>query len=389
MQAAADMERRQLSSIKDPRFWEQLEQLKLLLGRKEKEASSQRQLQEVELALETVWARYVSLKKDGLARLQAEVLSLQRRMGEGSDVEGVIDERNDLRVKLKDKEARIEQLTKKVKALEKDQGDVERAQERLSAEVESLQSELRSAKRMRETAEFDLQQTVNAQQDMERELEAVRKELQQERKQLSDVKDSIGGLRGIRIKSLSPVELESLVVKHDKDGSGELSPEELSPFVEELCELMERKMQMAKEDAEREAARAEERERERAREREREREREERLLSQVKELEKELERTQGEHHKHVESLQERSQKQKQHFEEVIESLKAEQEHEVASLKRSFDKTIEYEKASVGVCSESQSVPFSMGGCDELFRAVSDLKGKEERGGEMETRLTMT
>ena len=57
-------------------------------------------------------------------------------------------------------------------------------------------------------------------------------------------------VKQIKVKHISSQELDDLFRKHDSDNSGDIDPEEMKAFVEDLCGIMERQMEKDREECE-------------------------------------------------------------------------------------------------------------------------------------------
>jgi kinesin family protein C2/C3 len=252
-------------------------------------------------------------------RLQSELRGLLAKLGAGADVEAALDERDRLRVRMAQADAQAAEVSTKLRLLEAEVKECKVRLEDARRESEELAGKLRAEKRAREASEDTCRTLESERDDLQRELRDAKDNMAAERRALNGLRGDLNKVKDIRVSWLSAAELDDLFRRHDRDNSGDISAEEMKPFVEELCDIMQRRMESLRDEAQRVTARADAAEADRERDRQRAKESEARLSKQVERLEQDLETSDNAARSQVQQLQDRAEKQRVRLEASSQS----------------------------------------------------------------------
>jgi kinesin family protein C2/C3 len=306
----------------DQAFWTQVEGLREAIGLDKVEQHAKT----LEGVVEKLWGRYALVRREDVngVRLQSELRGLAAKMGDGADINSVLDERDRLRRKVDN----LTSLEDKAKGLDVEIRELRSRLEEARRAADEHEGHARSERRARETAETKLRGVERERDDLEREVRDAKEATAAERSAAERMQGDLNKVKKIKVAWLQPAELDELFKRHDRDNSGDISPDEMKSLVEELCGIMEKRMESAQGDAQREAERARHAEEDRARDKQRAKEAEERLTEQIKRLDRELEDSDKAARKQQVQMQERSDKLKARLEAAVEAAKADGEAEV-------------------------------------------------------------
>ena len=186
--------------------------------------------------------------------------------------------------------------------------------------------------RAREAAEAQSREAVARAKDLEVELGHAKDAAAAHRRAIDGVQGTLNQVKRIRVSSLSPAELDDLFKRHDKDNSGDIDATEMKSLVEELCGILERRVEVTRADLRREQDRADHAEADRERDGQRAKETEARLTTQLQRLEQDLEVADKSARTQLGQLHDRMDKQKARLEAALEAAKAEGEAEVKRVR---------------------------------------------------------
>jgi hypothetical protein len=293
----------------DTAFWAQIEGIRETVGLPKIEQRAKG----LENVVEKLWGRYALFQSEDVegVRLQSELRGLLSKMGAGADLDTVLEERDRLKVKMGDTDRLATDLAAKLRLLEKEVKDSATRLDEARRESEEQQSKLRTERRAKEAGEARCRELETERDDLQRELSDAKDNAAAERRALNGLRGDLNKVKNIKVSWLSASELDDLFRRHDRDNSGDISAEEMKPFVEELCSIMERRMTAVKDESIREAQRADHAEADRERDKERAKEAEARLNKQIERLEQDLEMSDNAARSQAQQLQERMDKQVQ------------------------------------------------------------------------------
>ena len=239
----------------DTAFWAQIESVKEATGLPAVEERA-RGLEEL---MGKLWGRYAVFKAEDVqgVRLQSEVRGLVAKMGAGADLDSVLEERDRLRIKQGDAERQVADLAAKMRLLENEVRESGTRLEEARREAEDQQAKLRAERRGREAGDAKCRELESARDDLEREVREAKDAAAAEKRAVQGLRGDLNKVRDIKVGFLSAAELDDLFRRHDRDNSGDISPEEMKPMVEELCSVMDRRMEAARGELHRERSRAE------------------------------------------------------------------------------------------------------------------------------------
>ena len=269
-------------------------------------------------------------------RLQSELRGLLAKLGAGAGVEAALDERDRLRVRMAQADAKAAEVSTKLRLLEAEVKECKVRLEDARRESEELAGKLRAEKRAREASEDTCRTLESERDDLQRELRDAKDNMAAERRALNGLRGDLNKVKDIRVSWLSAAELDDLFRRHDRDNSGDISAEEMKPFVEELCDIMQRRMESLRDEAQRVTARADAAEADRERDRQRAKESEARLSKQVERLEQDLEISDNAARSQVQQLQDRAEKQRVRLEAALEAAKADGVAEALRVQQEAD-----------------------------------------------------
>ena len=314
----------------DTEFFAQIEKVKEAVGL----PHAQQRAQGLEGVVETLWARFAAFKEDDVmgVRLQSELRGLRAKMGSGKDVDGVLDERDRLSKSARETERQVADLAGKLRLLEAEVEDSSTRLEEARREAEEYQNKLKAAMRAREAAEAQSREAVARAKDLEVELGHAKDAAAEHRRAIDGVQGTLNEVKRIRVSSLSPAELDDLFKRHDKDNSGDIDATEMKSLVEELCGILERRMEATRADLRREQDRADHAEADRERDGQRAKETEARLTTQLQRLEQDLDVADKSARTQLGQLHDRMDKQKARLDAALEAAKADGEAEVKRVR---------------------------------------------------------
>lgn len=261
--------------------------------------SDRRALEEraaLEAVVKTLWGRFGVLAGGSRAvknnaRLEEELRALKVRFGGGGvgDVESVLSERDDLVKRAAEHEREAEKQKQRIERLEEDVGYTREARERAEEERNEAVQRARAERQSKDEAEREARRAREEAEDGRAELERARSEVRATQQQVQGLKGGLKTtLKEMHVPGLTPAELQALFEKHDRDRSGEISPEELRGLVRELGEVFDSRVQDAREEARAATVRADTAEQDRKRHVDRAREELAEQTKQVKQLREEL-----------------------------------------------------------------------------------------------------
>ena len=216
----------------DGDFWARIEGLKDAMGVQK----LQQRVLGLEGVIEKLWGRFALFKADGVegVRLQNELRGLQAKLGAGADVETALEERERLKVKVSQADSQAAELAGKMKLLEGEMKEYGALLEDARRESEDRNAKLRAEKRAREASEDACRTLESERDDLQRELRDAKDGMAAERRELKGLRGDLNKVKDIRVSWLSQGELDDLFRRHDRDNSGDISAEEMKPFVEEV-----------------------------------------------------------------------------------------------------------------------------------------------------------